>query len=264
MTCDTHNIDAQRGGECTLLCDIVGNYTLSPSPDRSLGGFDGVVLFDISLNEGGKLKLAIDAADTIVDATFSNDRLGLVLFGSNDATIVSELIMCTTPVKQALRSSLREIKSFERSSENSFPRGMKLSLNLLDKDARCGGHIFILSDGKIPSASTDSPFWSNSHATVHSIAIGALTHRKALRHLRHQNGTLLEYRSPLTDAPRLTNLIAFLATQTHLHSIETLRCRLTFPPEQVNALDVLNQPSSIESNSQISVTLSPPPFLVLY
>ena len=87
---------------------LPSNFAFPPSADRSRG-FDGVVLFDTCLT-GRKLTLAMDAAATIVDATSSSDRLGLVLFGP-EASAISELIMCTTPYKQALQSSIQQIKS---------------------------------------------------------------------------------------------------------------------------------------------------------
>lgn len=255
LKCDTQNIDAQKGGECTVRCNIGANFTLPPSSDRSKG-FDGVMLFDTSL-PGRKFTLAIDAVGTIIDATSSNDRLGLVLFGDGDASTISELIMCTTPYKQALKKSLQEIKS--TTSSNTFREGMKLALNLLMKDARYGGHIFLISDGTFPVSFDIARLWSISSTTIHTIAIGSLIHPTTLRHIRHQNGSFLEFRSLSSDSTRLAQLVAYIATQTHLHSIETVRCRLTFPT-QVNVLEILNHPTwSPESKSQISLTLSPIP-----
>ena len=133
---------------------------------------------------------------------------------------------------------------------------MKLALNLLAKDARYGGHIFLLSDGQFLPNNLD-PFWLTSLTTVHVIAIGALTYPIKLRSLRHQSGSLLEYRSPSSDSFSLAQLIAYIATQTHFHSIETVRCRLTFP-EQISVLDIPNHFYNSESQSQISLTLSLP------
>lgn len=251
LKCDTLNIDAQRGGECTVLCNVSAKFTFPPSADRSRG-FDGVVLFDTRL-AGKKLMLAMDAAAVIVDATSSSDRLGLVVFGQESST-VSELIMCTTPYKQDLQSSIQQIKSNISESTTTFLQGMKLALNLLAKDVRYGGHIFLLSDGKFHCNNLDS-FWSTSLATIHIIAIGALSYPTKLRSLCHQNGSLLEYRSPTSDSSLLAQLIAYIATQTHFHSIDTVRCRLTFP-EEINVLDIPNHIYTPESQSQISLTLS--------
>lgn len=253
LKCDTINIDAQHGGECTVLCNVSAKFTFPPSADRSRG-FDGIVLFDTCLT-GRKLTLAMDAAATIVDATSSNDRLGLVIFGQESSTL-SELIMCTTPYKQALQSSIQQINSGASNSNTTFLQGMKFALNLLARDARYGGHIFLLSDGQFLHSNPDT-FWSTSPTTVHVIAVGALTYPTKLRSLCHQSGSFLEYRSSSSDSSRLAQLIAYIANQTHFHSIDTVRCRLTFP-EKINVLGIPNLTYTPESQSQISLTLSTP------
>lgn len=274
LTGDTHNIDAQKGGECHVQIKVCANYTSPPSPSgRGSKGFDGVILFDTSLFKERKLKLGRDAAGVIVGSTSSNDRLGLVSFGASDddACTISELIMCTTPYKQALQHSLSEIQSTAATASTtlatttesgiSFRKGMKLAINLLTKDSRYGGHIFIISDGTFP-INKNTNFWSlnssSSSTTIHTIGIGALINSTTLRNLRHRNGSFLEFRSSsiTTDSIRLTQLIGYVGTQTHLHSIEAVRCRLEFP-EQVDALEIFNQPNlSHESKSQLSLTLS--------
>lgn len=255
LKCDTHNIDAQHGGECLVLCKVAANYTLPPSSDRTRG-FDGVVVFDTKL-EGRSMTLAIDAVATIVDATSPNDRLGFVTFGTQ-SSVISELIMCTTPYKQALQSSVREIKTSQsaRLERSHFVEGMKLALQLLVKDARFGGHIFLISDGNL--CVQDVSPWRNSSTTIHTVGTGALIHPYALRQFRHKTGTFLEFRSS-SDSAKLAKLVAYLATHAVPHAIETVRCRLTSPD---TILEITPHPS-ISEKDQISITLGIPVLISL-
>jgi von Willebrand factor type A domain len=251
MKCDTHNIDAQRGGDCVVLCQVSANYTQPPSNDRSRG-FDGIILFDTALDVR-KLTLAMEAAATIIDATSSNDRLGLVVFGDIPCTI-SELIMCTTPYKQALQQSIHEITSTE---SNNFSEGMKLAVNLLAKDSRYGGHVFLISDGKFIPPNVIPP--SNPRTTIHTIAIGELIHPTTLRCLRTSTGSFLQFRSASHDSLPLSQLTAYQATQIHAHSIDTIRCRLIYH-DKVTIQDIPNTTYSQESTGHISLTLGTPLF----
>lgn len=250
LKCDTHNIDAQGGGECTVLCRVSANYTLPPSPDHSRG-FDGVILLDTSL-AGRKKSLAINAAETIVHTASPNDQLGLVAFG-NKCFVTSDIIVCAMPHKQDLQRSLHEVIS--TNSYRSFREGMKLAVNLLARNARNRGHIFLISDGNISSPI----FETTSLITVHTVAIGALIYPTVLRRIRRQTGTILEFRSPSIDAPRLSQLVAYIATPIHHHSITTVRTRLAYPSETeiVNILpSYYSSPSDIPN--QVSLTLSSP------
>jgi hypothetical protein len=128
----------------------------------------------------------------------------------------------------------------------------------------------VISDGN--SMDFDiKPFWSNTTSktaktmantttattTVHSIAIGGLIQMNLLRKIRTKGGTYLEFRNEDRDIPRLSLLIGYLATNIHPQSIETVRCRFTYPGDKISHLELLNQPTySPESNS---LTLSPPP-----
>jgi hypothetical protein len=244
-----HNIDAQRGGDCVLLCQVSADYSSSPPKNRSKG-LDGVILLDAGLT-GGKRSLAVDAAITIINATTSNDRLGLVLVGEK-TSMISELIMCTNPYKVALQNSIREIASAETTATNQSTEGIEIALGLLAKEARNGGHIFFVSDGrcvqnlKVPSRA--------SPTSIHSIGIGGLTYTATLRHILQGDGSFLEFRSSSRDSPALINLIALLTSQTHPQPISTVRCRLTYPPE-INIISIDNLREYTESEGQISLTL---------
>jgi hypothetical protein len=141
MKSDIQNIDAQRGGDCIILTTVSAEYTLPPSTDRT-SGFDGVLVLDVGMSRE-KVGLAGECVSCIVEATGANDRLGLVTFGEGKATLVSELIMCTTPYKQALQQSITQIIS--TSNAGNLHDAMKLALGLLGSDARYAGHIFVIS-----------------------------------------------------------------------------------------------------------------------
>jgi hypothetical protein len=211
---------------------------------------DGVILLDAGL-KGGKISLAVDAAITIINATTSNDRLGLVLVAEK-TSLISELIMCTTPYKVALQKSIHEIASAETTATNQSTEGIEIALGLLAKEARNGGHIFLVSDGRcvqdlrVPSRA--------SPTSIHSIGIGGLTYTATLRRILQGGGSFLEFRSSSRDSSALIDLIAHLTSQTHPQPISTVRCRLTYPPEiTITAID--KHPDCTESEGQISLTL---------
>jgi hypothetical protein len=251
-----HNIDAERGGDCVVLCQLSANYSPSP-PSYRAKGLDGVILFDAGLS-GQKTSLAIDAALTIVNATTSNDRLGLVVLGEKASTI-SELIMCTTPYRLALQNSIREFTSTQTSPIKQVAEGIRLALDLLAKDARNGGHIFLISDGR--SFQDDAITYRISPTSIHCISIGGLTYASILRRIL-RDGSFLEFRSPPQDSPHLIGLIFHLTTQTHYQPLSTVRCRLTYPPE-ITIISVSNHLDyTTECEGQISLTLGNTVFLL--
>jgi len=264
MKCDYINVDAQFNGECIVQTTVSAKYSHPPVHDGTTG-FDGVILFDESLN-GSKHSLGKNACNAIIATTSPNDRLGFITFGRDLPTIVSELIMCTSPYKQALLHSVDQLTTAEPtlSNANTFGKGLDMALKLLEKDARNGGHIFLISDGNpsfyhslLPTCST----------TLHTIAIGLLTCPTTLRNLRHGTATFLEFRN-VSDDKNLELLVKSLASNIWSHSIETVRCRL-IPQPHTSILDVINIPTTSEAHNEFALTLcihpSPtfltPPFL---
>ena len=256
MKCNYANVDAQFEGECIVQTTIRARYTNPPAKDGA-SGFDGVILVDESVT-GQKRLLRQSACEAIIEATSSNDRLGLVTFGDRAIT-VSELIMCTSPYKQALQQSISEATESKSSNKACFGKGIDTALKLLEKDARNGGHIFLISDGHPSFTHTLS---SQCKTTLHIIAIGSLTCPTQLRKLRHQIGAFLEFRNSAHDEKRIENLVNDLRSQVYPHSIDTVRCRLIAPPN-ISILEVINFPITLESQNQIAITLCtsslPPP-----
>jgi len=221
----------------------------------------------------GRFALAKSAALAIVRETTSNDRLGLVVFSSRDARTISDLIMCTAPYKAALAASLAELVPSQarwrgRHMGKSYPfrEGMKGVLTMLAKDARLGGHVFLVSDGGFDVGEV---FWTGASTTVHVFAVGALIHSKKLRALRHRGGAFIEVRCRVGgtglgnsgdhDGLRVRELFGYLGSQTHFHAIETVRCRISIPvPEYVSLVDANGAPprTRLEASSQFSLTLS--------
>jgi len=268
---DTSNIDAARGGEVSVLIRVSGQFTQPPRfEERDSHGIDGAILLDLSVPEA-RFALAKSAALAIVQETSSNDRLGLVAFGSRDANTISDLIMCTAPYKAALSASLSELvpsrprlRGRHTGKSRPFREGMKSALTMLAKDARFGGHVFLVSDGGFE---VDEVFWTGASTTVHIFAVGALIHPKKLRALQHRAGAFIEVRSTIRgavwgnggDQGALRFLFGYLRSQTHFHSIETVRCRITIPAAQyVSLVDVNGVPSQtmLGTSSQFSLTLS--------
>jgi hypothetical protein len=244
-----HNIDAERGGDCVVLCQLLANYS-PPPPSYRAKGLDGVILFDAGL-EGQKTSLAIDAAITIVNATTSNDRLGLVVLGQK-VSIISELIMCTNPYRLALQNSIREFTSTQTAPTKQVAEGIRLALDLLAKDARNGGHIFLVSDGR--SFHDDAITCRVTPTSIHCISIGGLTYASILRQIL-RDGSFLEFRSPPQDSPLLIGLISHLTSQTHYQPLSTVRCRLTYPPESTIVSVSNHSDYTTECKGQISLTL---------
>ena len=251
MKCDVKNIDAIRGGECTVLTTLSTEYTLPPSTDRT-SGFDGVLCVDIGMSRE-KVALARECVFTIVETTGSNDRLGLVTFGEEDSTtVVSELIMCTSSYKQALQNFVRDLKP---TNPGQLDAAMRLALGLLGSDARYGGHIFVISDGNcIPISIT--PFWSRSLTTVHTVAVGGLVQTTLLGKIRTREGCMVELRDAERDVGRLALLVGYLATNIRSQPIETVRCRFSFPEDKISILETSTHPSYRTDSS--SITISPP------
>ena len=248
---DTRNIDAVQGGQCNVLCKVTANYTF-PSPIERTTGFDGVILFDTTLSSR-KLRMAMETAKTIVSTCTSHDRLGLVTFGENTATI-SELIMCTNPYKTALINSVVQIESTEVEETPDIGKALDMALRLLEKDARQGGHVFVLSSGYFTLAA--APL--NRNATIHVAGIGPLTHLRHLNQLVQNNGTILDV-SDTQEHQSLTDLITHISTHQCSPPIDTIRVRLSHPPEiQITSLQTpsLNPPSP-----QTSLTLGTTSFL---
>src|SRR5579859_2843695 len=135
---DTQNIDAQKGGECIIQCQVSASYT-HPAHERM--GFDGVLVLDNRLS-GRKLQLALEVANTLIEATISSDRMGLVVGDQ----VVSELIMCTLPYKVALQKSVTGVKGADNNGRGGDGvTGIRLAGQVLSKEAREGGHIFFIS-----------------------------------------------------------------------------------------------------------------------
>lgn len=235
---DTQNIDAQKGGDCIIQCQVTASYTAPP--ERI--GFDGVIVIDNRLS-GRKFQLALNAANALVEATISSDRLGLVV-GEN---VVSELIMCTLPYKDALRKSVLNVPSTDH---RDVMRGIKLAGGLLSKEARDGGHIFFISDGH---NITETP---PRGAMVHIIAIGELVKKTFLRNLRGERGIYIEYREK-NNGFDVNQLLECLSLGQNSQIIETVRCRLSHPPE-VTITSVL--PTSLSIDPCFSLTLRKSPY----
>ena len=230
-----------------------------------------------------RFALAKSAALGIVRETSSNDRLGLVVFGSHDARTISDLIMCTAPYKAALAASLVDLvpsqsgwKGRHTGKSHPFREGMKGALTMLAKDARLGGHVFLVSDGGFDVGEI---FWTGAPTMVHVFAVGALIQAKKLRALRHRGGAFIEVRSPIRGTAwgnggdygflRVRELFGYLSSQTHFHAIETVRCRINIPvPEYVSLVDANGAApqASLEAASQFSLTLSiiPPGSISLF
>jgi hypothetical protein len=215
---DTRNIDAQRGGECTLLCNLKADYAQPPPLDR-ITGLDSVILFDTTM-VGRKLHLAIEAAKAVVEATCSNDRLGIVTFGHQTST-VSDLILCTPSYKAAVQKLLLSTSSYAEGSVD-ITEGVRSAVGLLAKDARHGGHIFTITAGRF--LCIDRP--SRHNTTIHCISIGALTDVSSIRNLLRQQGVILNFSSK-HDAKDVINFINHLASHPPSPPIETLRVRLS-------------------------------------
>jgi hypothetical protein len=258
MNSDVQNIDAQRGGDCIVLTTVSAEYTLPPSVNR-ITGFDGVVVLDVGMS-CEKVYLAGDCVSAIVAATGSNDRLGLVTFGDGEAIVVSELIMCTTPYKQALQQSITQLTT--TTTPGKLADAMSLALGLLGSDARYAGHIFVISDGNsFPSNNNNAttaaaPFWAQSPTTVHCVAVGGLVQMELLRNIRTQQGSLLEFRDTQRDGAKMGLLVGYLATNVSSHAIETVRCRFSWPEDKVSVLEMSTHPTF--SSDSASVTISTP------
>jgi hypothetical protein len=261
--CDTANIDATRGGEVSVLIRIRGKFTLPPLPDPP--GFDAVILLDVALPDA-KLVLAKHAVQTLIHATTQTSRLGLVVFG-RDARVVSQLTMCTPPYRTDLAASVEGLQGERRrgGEKSSFREGMKGVVGMLGKDARFGGHVFVVSDGAFDPGSR---FWEGCSTTVHVVAVGGLVWGERLRELRQQAGGFIEVRQGGGEEEGwrkcLGELVGYLGAQTYFHSIETVRCRITCPDTHVSLLDINDStPQSADSPDQFSLTLrtsTSPPF----
>jgi hypothetical protein len=251
--CDTANIDATRGGQVSVLIRIHGTLT-HPPPPSDPPGFDAVILLDVALPEP-KLALAKRAVKNLVQATTQTSRLGLVTFG-RDARVVAQLTMCTPPYKRELAVSVEDLAG-ERRRGGVFREGMKCVLGMLGKDARFGGHVFVVSDGGFDPGSR---FWEGCSTTVHVIAVGGLVWGERLRGLRQQAGGFIEVREGREEgwSKCLDELVGYLGGQTYLDSIETVRCRITCPDTHVSLLDVNDSPI-IDSPDQFSLTLRTSP-----
>lgn len=264
MKPSVHNIDARFGGDCTVLTTLCAEYTVPPlaAQDRTTG-FDGVVVLDVGM-DSGKVALARDCAVEIVQATGSNDRLALVtmategISGEEGATVVSELIMCTTPYKQALQQSIRRVKATSVKRAGDLSEAMRLALGLLGADSRYGGHIFVLSDGNSspPLVSDDPGFWTQSPSTVHCIAVGGLVDMTVLTTVRTREGCLMEFRDTHRDASKVQMLVGYLGMNVYSKAIETVRCRFAFPEDKVSVNEMQTHPPHPSDSS--SVTISPP------
>lgn len=253
--CDTANIDATRGGEVSVLIRIHGKFTRPPSPDPP--GFDAVILLDTALPEP-KLALAKRAVKTLIAATTQTSRLGLVVFG-RDAKVVSQLTMCTPPYRTDLAASVEDLQGQRRRGVNVFREAMKSVISMLGKDARFGGHVFVVSDGGFDPG---SPFWEGCATTIHVVAVGGLVWGERLRGLRQQAGGFVEVRESVEEGWRkgLGELVGYLGGQTYFHSIETVRCRITCPDTHVSLLDINDSvPPTIDSPDQFSLTLRTSP-----
>jgi hypothetical protein len=159
--------------------------------------------------------------------------------------------MCTNPYKVALQTSIREIASAETTATKQSTEGIEIALGLLAKEARNGGHIFFVSDGRCVQ---DLKVPSRSPTSIHSIGIGGLTCTATLRRILQGDGSFLEFRSSSRDSPALIDLITLLTSQTHPQPISTVRCRLTYPPE-ITITSIDNHREYTESEGQISLTL---------
>jgi hypothetical protein len=228
-------------------------------------GFDGIIVLDNRLYGARKMQLALKAASTIVEATISSDRLGLVV----GDMLVSELIMCTVPYKVALQKSVMGVTTTtttaaaaeKESLDGGVWKGIHLAGQLLSKEARSGGHIFLISDGHHLSEETaDKAAPSNTSRTpptTHVIAIGELVHSTLLRKIRGERGMYIEYRE-LGKMFDVNEFLGCLALQAYCsQSIGTVRCRLSHPPE-VMITSVL--PSSLSLDPSFSLTLRKSPF----
>jgi len=219
---DMRNIDASQGGECTVLCKVTANYTHTPTIDPG-PGFDGVIILHTAMLPW-KLNLAKEAARAIVDSCGSRNRLGLVTLGKTNS-VVSELNICTVPYKMALMRSISQMEDSEKHSV-AVADGVKLALRLLERDARQGGHIFLISSGNFIRG--DLP--SERKTTIHAIAIGPLTYATNLRRLLLRNGAHLELPSQ-QELYQLRNLIRHLEAHPLSPPIPTIQARLEHPPE---------------------------------
>jgi hypothetical protein len=233
MTSDSQNMDAQNSGECVIQCQISASYT-NP-PERV--GLDAVIVLDNCVC-GRKLELALDVARKIVEGMVSSDRLGLVVGGG----MVSQLIMCTLPYKIALQKSIREV----RCVEGDLWTGLRIAGELLAKEARNGGHVFLISDGQLFGEQTTL---SLMRTTVHVIAVGALVNEKLLRQVRGLRGVYVEFREG-----REFEVDAFLRCLGRIQDqgIETVRCRFEHP-EEVSVTSVF--PQSLALDPTLSLTL---------
>jgi hypothetical protein len=250
LEADISSIDAQRGGECTILCQVTAYYPTAPPST----GFDGVILLDISLR-GHKSALATDVVDTLVELTSSNDRLGFVVFGTGQTGVVSELIMCTAPFKLALRKSLSGV-SAPGVGIKEFSDGMELALGLLANNSRGSGQVFVISDGW--HGVYDVPMWENTSTIIQVIGVGAFTDAATLCRIRHNGGSFIEFRNREGDLASLGPKLMALAMSLRPKGIDTVRCRVTYPSD-VDIDDILNHQNwDPESKGQISLTIRMP------
>src|SRR5579859_1716210 len=98
------SLPADKVGECIVSCHVSTHFTRPPlHPVDRTTGFDGVIILDTTLT-GRKRTLSLRTTASLIDACSPHDRLALVTF-SDTATTISNLIMCTAPYKQALRSA---------------------------------------------------------------------------------------------------------------------------------------------------------------
>lgn len=246
---DSPTIDARNGGECILQCQVSASYT--SLPPRM--GFDGVIVLDNRLY-GRKFAMALEVAGLLVEDMTSSDRLGLVVGGN----VVSELIMCTMPYKVALRKSIEGVTKNPaegKTEGDGLFKGLKLAAQLLSKEARDGGHVFLISDGHCFPESPTMMFnrYGSRITTTHVIAIGELVNETFLRKLRGERGIYIQYRDRMGF-----DVNEFLGTLTggYAQGIETVRCRLSYPPEVVITSIY---PSSLSLDSALSVTLRKSP-----
>jgi hypothetical protein len=251
---DTRNIDAEQGGECTVLCKLRANYTEAP-PAKRATGLDGVILFHTTLSQRN-LALAMEVATGIIDACGPQDRLGLLIFGER-VSILAEMKICDAEYKRTLVRSVFQIEGSESEGINEIRDGMKLALRALQNDSRRGGHIFVITSGNFPF----SPFPSDhSAATLHAIGVGPLTYATNLRTILHNCGTHLEFRGE-QDLPDITNLINCLASYAPSPPLPTIQLRLEHPEEiKIRSL----QPTQLNySELEESLTISSPSSLLL-
>jgi len=162
--------------------------------------------------------------------------------------MVSALTMCTAPYKTALMKSLGQIKRDEMEDLCDIGDGFTLALKLLEKDARQGGHLFVISAGDFRCSSD----LSKVNTTIHVIAIGALTNTENLNRMLHHNGTHLDFRIK-EDLKGISTLMHHLSSHQISPPIATIQARLDPLP---NVAIKSCQPGSLNPTDRIeSVTI---------